>query len=561
MNNSTHFSITFLHKNIVFLILSTFLLCLFSCTDTAVDSVNIADDVHFSSNIPVDVDPALQKRLKAEGNIFELNEAFNEYSWQALVAINWPTDSEGNAMPNFNDAGIPTWLGWKEAFQVYRKDGGVPSDWGSPRNESGLKLPTDALQNTDARMILTSSTPTNPSIFNIADEVDQAFAGELFDQDGNVVVYEVLMNKEEYDYVVDNKLYNINGQIAFSDGGKNIANFPKGNYAGDSLGAIEIKFAWKVLQDTDMEERYFTDEGYIISDDTTDPPTLEKVNLGMIGMHISQKTPTGKQWVWSTFEHIDVLDQNVVEKDGKTIVIPPSLTDPNCEICPVNVDVTAGGTYKYVAGDSENHGPYWLVTKKNTTTVPGKDGECSTTKDSLTSSRYYAAYGDVMKTQAKRMVDIPIRVQRINQKMQAYFKANNSVWQYYQLIDTQYPLDQNVPPGPNKESDYEIPESVVNKPGGNPNVALLTNITMETYFQIGNQQASNLIEDNPSTNSLIYGTESCMGCHSSAGLYTSYSLCNSGDKVVQNFQSLGQLSGDFSWLLGKAQWQGAIPSE
>lgn len=545
----------------MFLLLSTFLLGLFSCTEIAIESVNIADGVHFSPNIPVDVDPALQTKLKAEGNIFALNEAFNEYSWQALVAINWPVNAEGKAMPNFNDAGEPTWLGWKEAFQVYRKDGGVPSKWGSLRNKSGLKIPAEALADLGSRIILTSSTPTHPSKFNIVNEVDQAFAGELFDQNGNVIVYEVLMNKAEYDYVVDNKLYNINGQIAFSDEGTKIANFPKGNYAGDSLGAIEIKFAWKVLQDTDIKERYFTDEGYIISDASTDPPTLKKVDLGMIGMHISQKTPTGSQWVWSTFEHIDVLDQNVVEKDGKTIVIPPSLTDPNCETCPVNVDVTNGGTYKYVPGNKEDHGPNWLVTKNNTTTVPGKDGECSTTKDAPTSSLYYAAYGNTMKTQAKRMVDIPVRVQRINQKMQAYFKANNSVWQYYQLIDTQYPLHQNVPPAPHDSTTYQVPESVVNKPGGEPNITLLTNITMETFFQIGNQQASNLIEANPSTNSIIYGTESCMGCHSSAALYTSYSLCNSGNKVIQKFQSLDQLSGDFSWLLGKAQWQGEVPSK
>ena len=35
----------------------------------------------------------------------------------------------------------------------------------------------------------------------------------------------------------------------------------------------------------------------------------------------------------------------------------------------------------------------------------------------------------------------------------------------------------------------------------------------------------------------IFATESCMGCHSSAGLYTSLSGSQSG-----------QLTGDFSWL-------------
>lgn len=153
------------------------------------------------------------------------------------------------------------------------------------------------------------------------------------------------------------------------------------------------------------------------------------------------------------------------------------------------------------------------------------------------------------------MVDIPVRVQRINRKMQRYFKQQKSVWQYYQLIDTQYPLDQNVPPSPNQEKNYHVPESVVNKPGGNPNLALLTNITMETFFQAGNQSASDLMEANPVSDITIFGTESCMGCHSSAGIYNSYTVKNG--KVT--FNSGDQLTGDFSWLLGKAQWEQGVP--
>ena len=41
----------------------------------------------------------LQAKLKESGNIYELNEAFNEYSWQAFVAIFWPTDKKGNPKP------------------------------------------------------------------------------------------------------------------------------------------------------------------------------------------------------------------------------------------------------------------------------------------------------------------------------------------------------------------------------------------------------------------------------------------------------------------------------
>ena len=86
---------------------------------------------------------------------------------------------------------------------------------------------------------------------------------------------------------------------------------------------------------------------------------------------------------------------------------------------------------------------------------------------------------------------------------------------------------------------------VTNKSGGLPNIPFLTNMSMETFFQTGNQQAYNLIENStPKTNKYqIFGTESCMGCHSSAG------LINGLKKVKGAFPTNGQLSADFSWLV------------
>lgn len=530
MKLPTYFNrtLTLLTRKLSLICLACVGLMLFSCEEKG-NYKQIIAPVEFSSKIPVDVDPALQKILKEEGKVYELNEAFNMYSWQAFMAIQWPENEKGEPMPNFTDQGEPAWLRWKEAFQVYRFDGQKPAPWGSPREASGLGFHSDQLNDIGSRIVLSSKTPTHPENFNIADETEQAFAGKLFDQNGNVVVYEVLMNEVEFDYVVENNLYNKNGQMAYSSTGA-IANFPAGDYDLNYLGAVEIKFAWKILEDTDFKERYYRDEGYIevIKDGKT---TLSKnpVHLGLIGMHISQKTPTGKQWVWSTFEHIDNLDQNVFERDGKRSLIHPTLRDPDCEICPVNIDVSHGTTYKYI---QDKQGDYWQLTAnlKN--------------KDSIYPEHYYAS-DTVMKTQAFRMVDIPMRVRKINSKMQAYFAQQESVWQYYQLIDTQYPLDQNIVPAPNDTLTNTVPQSVVNKSGGIPNISLLTNITMETFFQGGNQSASHLIEGNPPNPTKIYGTESCIGCHSSAGL---------NRQVGDSLYGGDQLSGDFSWLLGKAQW-------
>ena len=185
--------------------------------------------------------------------------------------------------------------------------------------------------------------------------------------------------------------------------------------------------------------------------------------------------------------------------------------------------------------------------------------------------------------QASRTIPIPADKVALNAQAQAVLAKASSVWQYYQLIDTQWPtVPTSKPPAWNSG----LSQAVSNTPGGQPTLVFLTNITMETYFQSGNQPACHQEERPgsvscpPDTRSLppgtaiaaynpdppiwttplnngspatpgitrqIMATESCMGCHSSAGIVTKY---ENGNKTTG-----GQLSADFSWLLSqKAQY-------
>lgn len=49
----------------------------------------------------------------------------------------------------------------------------------------------------------------------------------------------------------------------------------------------------------------------------------------------------------------------------------------------------------------------------------------------------------------------------------------------------------------------------------------------------------------PGINTLTFQTESCMGCHSSAGVWTAY------DPKSGKGKQSGQLTADFSWLLSQ----------
>jgi hypothetical protein len=253
-------------------------------------------------------------------------------------------------------------------------------------------------------------------------------------------------------------------------------------------------------------------------------------------MHIGHKSASSPQWVWSTFEQVDNVDVDPVAHPN----LNPSFFDPNCWICAVNQEP-----------------------------APDANGIYPPTP-----------------TQVWRAIAIPPDKRALNAQAQAALRKIGSVWQYYQLIDTQWPTSPTTPPA---AWNGGLPDAVANKPGGDPTPVFLTNITMETYFQGANlyspppahpvqtnpvnQIACNGAEVTgggpcpasgpavppvwnsplnnsknpvkPGINTLIFATESCMGCHSSAGIYTAYD-----PKTGKNTQS-GQLCGDFSWLLSQ----------
>ncbi|MBV7333041.1 hypothetical protein KFU94_33390 [Chloroflexi bacterium TSY] len=302
----------------------------------------------------------------------------------------------------------------------------------------------------------------------------------------------------------------------------------------------------------DIPERFFTEQALFPQfdkhGDFTGQCTEETV--GLVGMHIAHKTENAPQWIWGTFEHVDNLQVNslITGTDflGNEVSLTPSFYDPVCPHCPVNIPP-----------------------------VPDADSK--------------------LRTQVTRPIPIDKQTAELNRIAQEILGAEGSVWQYYELIGTQWPTKPNVAPSTpqiNGVDDLspQLPytttlvtppiDSINNKAGGRAYPVYLTNSTMETYFQAGNQGADGQEEGITTplssvlsfgTNSLIvhgqittqtltisgddniiFATESCMGCHSSAGIARGSTIDTDGTKrPVFN----GQLSGDFSWLLQqKACW-------
>jgi hypothetical protein len=213
---------------------------------------------------------------------------------------------------------------------------------------------------------------------------------------------------------------------------------------------MEVKASWRQIMPNEspsVKARYFQQTAWIYTPQFgPNPPTCVKGTLGLVGLHISQKTPTRPQWTWATFEQID----NVPPASGG-YTGPLSFNKPGCPAlsCPPNKSTEKNGI---------------------PTGIP---------------------------TQVTRLVPIGQAAAAANPAWQQALAGAvaGSPFQYYQLIDIQWPQTPN------------------RFPVGNPTPGLLANTTMETYV----------------------AESSCINCHFTARTYSS------------------KLSADYTFLLAEAK--------
>jgi hypothetical protein len=467
-----------------------------------------------TAQMPGDVDITLKEKLEAQKKFAEVQREFDLYSWQMFLALNWPTNNAGVAAPALTDTkfGPPHWTLWHNSASIFQADGATPAacakpglramaltrDLSKPVSKGLNAFSAQATAATDPRKTRFLGVISAVGELNVANlsDIQQAFTGPLIDQNGEFVYYEIMIDPNEVNYLCNNKLFNINGQVAFSGAGGKVA-MPWGTPNKDWSGSFELKFAWKILKaGHDDFSRFYTSPAVIMDQGPNGQQVERKVTVGLVGMHIGHKSQTSQQWVWSTFEQVDNIDVDPVAHPN----LSPSFADPNCPICTVDqLPQKVNGVYPKVP------------------------------------------------TQVWRSIPIPGDKQHLNVEAAAALARIGSVWRHYQLIDT-----------------------VANKPGGRPTPVFLTNVTMETYFQGVNGAACHGEETpngcqpgpadppiwtsplnnkgapvKPGLNTVVFQSESCMGCHSSAGIYTSYN-----PSTGSGTQS-GQLTADFSWLMSQ----------
>jgi hypothetical protein len=402
---------------------------------------------------PVDV-PEFDASFVYRFLAYHAQRPFDRFSWQAFTALMSPRRPSDVASPKAVWEGFPT---KRDVFKTVAL----------PNQACAADLP-------EGHLLLASYVQSSGDI--------------LIDQAGNFVLFETRINPAAANYIRDNGLDHANGRAGFAASGQEIS-FPVGQLghvinsspvasvdgaassiphaAPGEMGAQTLKFAWRILPDTDAahEASYYTKPARIalVADQTLDgKPTCLDVTVGLVGLHIVQRVASGNgdRWIWASFEHVDNVPLAANARRPNSIITD----DPFPVGCLAPMDQT--GDFAFFGGKTANgkaanqalaQDVKWAADAPYARTV---DGDVVVGPDIVRCWRLFSGTAETNFVWQDKLSD--------------------TIWQNYMLLGTQW----------------------IGNPGGAPFGVgevprFLTNSTLESFTQ-------------------HHSDATCLGCHNSA---------------------------------------------
>lgn len=376
------------------------------------------------------------------------------FAWKEFIALNWPTTPNANfGAPR--DLNFVQWETYMPREVLFPDDGSKPPAWGtlvSDEYSSLFKSQKLLLKKTQTKLLtFVSKIEENDAEVNFSPSQAAPFnkPSWMGAQNGTNVWYEIMLNKDYYDYIVKKGFYNAQVQHDTVKLNQPI-NFPQGQYTGGVVGAIELKAAWMEVNDLKSPKWL----RYKLSNATVLDPITKKLRntvVALVGLHILHKTQNQPTWVWATFEQIDNTPDNNNLNGPAPSQYGYNFYNPNCTNQQVTIKTSAGDSTKVV------------------TCTPN------------TSPPYYLNQAGPVATQSTRINNIdPKDAAPINALMQQNIKKfyPNSVWQYYELVDVIW--SQSFQPDPT--TAIASPRNI-NSSSMLSGALIVANSTMETYVQ------------------------------------------------------------------------------
>lgn len=342
-----------------------------------------------------------------------IQPAFDVFSWQSFVGLNWPADSTGKPIGNNigdHPSALRVWEYYPDIAEIFGGD------------EPLLLKAREAKGNKQKLFYMLSKMPKRKDSLS---DVLNPDGKPLIDRNLNFAVFAVNANPIEANFIISNNLTTQQGIDTYFKKHHDSFALPasvrlqKGRKASE--GSIEIKTSWRILDTAkgDVLSRYYTREALIFVDaenSASNKSFTIKATVGLTGMHIVRKTERFLTWVWSTFEHVDNTPDNIQDaqmqqdsaKRWSYYNIHSLGLTPNQ---PAAHRAGDNGSYKF-----DSVAPY---AKRYATAVFGEADSSS-------------IYG----SQAQRVYPIYYRTQQVNKAWQQ--KLQGTVWANYKLIGSQW---------------------------------------------------------------------------------------------------------------------------
>ena len=256
--------------------------------------------IDISGNIPEDVNTDLSNVSPGDAQ----RPFFDQFAWQVFIALIWPADTNGGRGTADNPNDVKTFIkhyppgaspntatvfmSWQDVTSMMPTKG-EPPEWNS------TDLPP-ALPCTNASSLTGLSSNKFLKFTLIPDYLQAGPMIPIIDQNKNYTMYNITINKTEYNEVREQKWYLKKDQP------------PQITLPA---GSIEVKGAWREIKDSERE-RYYSVEALVadpgtIGSDKSNPTyaNCEVKLMGLVGFHIYIVTKDFPEGIMATFQHIN----------------------------------------------------------------------------------------------------------------------------------------------------------------------------------------------------------------------------------------------------------------
>lgn len=307
-------------------------------------------------------------------------EQLVSFAWKQFFAVNWQSNyTPANKRRGYAD---PNWSYGTEVNPFPSN----PLVWETFAHRIELRPFNDTILRFDKvpvykylPQIMKDNPNTDITLFNNLDENNEIgscnlYANVLSAGTAQQVLYQAKVNRDEYEYIgtyyktsakrnkaTANTRKAISMDSAYYVGAKNSCNCPP-NYnlmclpCGGSIssltgkpvtGAMEVKTAWRESQDPVADkQRYFT-RSVITYEKRGGQLYARNRTYLLIGMHIIHKTTNYPDFIFTTFEHVDVEKTHMgyIELSGK--ILPGTQPDTFKRTHPIPAVVDSSTAYAH----------------------------------------------------------------------------------------------------------------------------------------------------------------------------------------------------------------------